>query len=113
VWWRYRIATGQANAIHPQGDAKANNAKAVQIAASQTACARGRSRQRPDRQLSPAFAGFDANLRNCRSAVVSAPKATAQNALAAISRDESEGSGLRDAIRAGSEKNSEKVRSWK
>ena len=32
----------------------------------------------PDRQLSPAFAGFDANLRNCRSAVVSAPKATAQ-----------------------------------
>jgi len=107
------IAAGQANAIHPHGDAKANNAKAVQIAASQTACARGRSRQTPDRQLSPAFTGFDANLRNCRSAVVSAPKATAQNALAAISSDESEGSGLRDAISAGREKNREKVRSLK
>lgn len=67
----------------------------------------------PDRQLSPALAGFDANLRNCRSAVVSAPKATAQHALAAISRDESKGSGLRDAIKAGREKNREKVRSLK
>ena len=107
------MAAGQASAIHPHGDVKANNAKAVQIAASQTACARGRSRQIPDRQLSPAFTGFDANLRNCRSAVVSAPKATAQNALAAISRDESEGSGWRDAISAGREKNREKVRRLK
>jgi len=67
----------------------------------------------PDRQLSPAFPGFDANLRNCRSAVVSAPKATAQSALAAISSDESEGSGFRDAISAGREKSREKVRSLK
>ena len=35
--WTYIIVTGQAKAIHPQGDAKANSANAVQISASHTA----------------------------------------------------------------------------
>jgi len=57
--------------------------------------------------------GLDVKRRSCRSAVVSAAKAIAQNALAPISSDESETSGFRDDIRAGREKNREKVRSLK
>ena len=55
------IAAGHASAIHPHGDAKANSPNAIQIRASQTACASGMTRQMPARQRTPAWAGFAAN----------------------------------------------------